>query len=286
VSFASPMLNDADQVVELMQNFFCGAPYLPPQYTGPPAMEPVLIQPSGAVSYLPSGFGNGAWSPTQINNLSQVLGFVDYGGAGPNHTAIWSAGVTYDLGPGGYAHVNNVGQVLYYNTLGIVSPYFVWQNGVSTAIQLPAIPFYGSPPPVAFNDAGQIATQSGALAYVFTPSGPCGQDVSSEVLVTRGGFRFNRATQHFTQLITITNASASPIPGPISLVLDSVPSSATLYGVSGATSCTSPQGSPYLNAAAASLGAGVSTSVTLDFIDTSQSGITYATRVIAGPGGR
>jgi hypothetical protein len=187
--------------------------------------------------------------------------------------------------------MNNLEQVAY---VASPTPFFyqisTWQNGTSTPVPTPPnLPLdpHNVPALGGFNDAGQIAVQVPSVGgFLLTPAGPCATDVSSQVQVLRGGFRYNRTTQHFTQLVTLTNTSATAIIGPVSLALDNVPAAATLFGISGTTQCAAPLASPYLNSPVASLAAGASTSVTLDFIDTAQTGITYTTRVLAGNGRR
>ena len=225
------------------------------------------------------------------NNLGAVHGFIDDGGV--DHVIIWDSNGIHDLGPSGYAWLNNVGAVFYLNTRPAVpqfesGAFYLWQNGVSSPIQIPAGIFGPDdfPSTAQANDAGQFTAGDGAAFYLFTPSGPCGQDVTSQVQVTRGGFRYNRTTGHFIQIVTLTNTGGSSIAGPISLALDNVPANATLFGISGATLCDTPQGSPYISLGAASLDPGVPVAATVEFIDTARTGITFDVRVLAGPGGR
>ncbi len=288
VGVGSPAMNDADQVVQTVNNFFCGPPYIVPGF---PAEDPALIQPSGSYSFLPLGSLPAA-AGGQINNLGDVHGFVDDGGV--DHVVIWDGNGVHDLGPSGYGSLNNIGQVVY---LGPQSArgssfeggsFYLWQNGVSTPIQLPAGLFGPDdfPAPGSLNDAGQFTAGDGGAFYLLTPTGACAADVTSQLAITRGGFRYNHGTGHFTQAITVTNTGGSSIAGPISIALDNVPSNATLFGISGATLCATPQGSPYMNLAAATLDPGVPIAVTIEFIDTAQTGIAYNIRVLAGPGGR
>jgi hypothetical protein len=273
-----PAMNDADQVVQTVNNFFCGPPYIVPGF---PAEDPALILPNGSYSFLPLG-SLAAAAAVQINDLGDVQGFIDDGGV--DHVVIWDRNGVHDLGPSGYASLNNVGQVVYRNTNS--GAFELWQNGVSNPIQLPAGLFNGGQTPASLNDAGQFTAGDGVNNYLLTPSGPCGQDVSSQVQVTRGGFRLNHATGHFTQTLTVTSTSASSIIGPISIALDNIPANATLFGIAGATLCDTPQGSPYMNLPIASLDPGVPAAATVEFIDTANTGITYNIRVLAGPGGR
>jgi hypothetical protein len=84
----------------------------------------------------------------------------------------------------------------------------------------------------------------------------------------------------------VTNPTGVTIAGPISVVFDGVPDSATLYGLSGASGCSSPAGSPFLTVPSDLVANGGSATVTLEFLNTANAGITYTTRVLAGSGGR
>jgi WD40 repeat protein len=110
-------------------------------------------------------------------------------------------------------------------------------------------------------------------------------DVSNQVQVTLGGFRLNRTTGRFVQTVTLTN-TGNAITGPISLVMDSLSSNAGLFNSAGATSATSPAGSPYLNILGSDMAAGASLTITVEFTNPTKGAITYTTRVLAGPGNR
>ncbi len=113
----------------------------------------------------------------------------------------------------------------------------------------------------------------------------CASNVSAQIQVTRSGFGYNFATQRFVQTVTLKNMSGGTVPAPISLVLDSLSSNATLYNATGTTACATPAGSPFINWSS-SLAPGASASIVLQFTNPSKAGITYATRVLAGSGGR
>jgi hypothetical protein len=270
-------MNDADQVLENILNSYCGPPYVNPAPTT--TYDPAVIQPGGSFSYLPAtlpassltfGGGSGARAE-EIDNLGIVQGFAD------NGALIWDGNGVHVLGPGLVASLNNVGQALYAPGN---SP-LLWQSGVATSIQFPPgiSPVGGS----TLNDAGQI-TAADALNnfYLLTPSGTCGQDVTSQTQVTAGGFRYNHATTRFTQAVTVTSAAGSSVSGPISLAFDNLPARATLIGINGATQCLPPQGSQYTNLTPSSLASGGSVSAILQFFNVEKSGVSYRPRVIAG----
>ncbi len=276
-----PTLNDADQVMDNVENFFCSnSPYfIQPVVMYPPSFTSVAFIPEGAFKSFTAGY---------INNLGMISGCISCGS--PTSVGVWDANHglrSIGANTGYQSGINNLGQVAYASNPSSPSAQIEsWQNGSSTPIQLPqGVP--SSVLPTAINDVGQIAVSSqGIGGWLLTPAGPCATDASSQVRVTRSGFRYNRSNQHFTQLVTVTNTSGITLNGPISVAFDNVPAAASLFGVSGATSCNSPAGSPYVNGTAPSLAGGASTTLTLDFIDTAQTGITYATRVLVGPGRR
>jgi hypothetical protein len=113
-------------------------------------------------------------------------------------------------------------------------------------------------------------------------------DVSGSVIVARGGYVLNLTTGRYAQTVTVTNNSANTIPGPISLVLDSL-SNATLYNATGTTSFATPAGSPYITqflGGNGELAPGQTISFSLQFTDPTRATITYTTRVLAGSGAR
>jgi len=108
----------------------------------------------------------------------------------------------------------------------------------------------------------------------------CGIDVTSQFKITSGGFRFNNGAQQFMQTVALQQLTLTPIQLPLSLVLDNLSSNAALANKTGTTSCAAPLGSPYIN-----IPTGAS-SVVLDFVDPSNTGITYKSRILMGTGTR
>jgi hypothetical protein len=115
-------------------------------------------------------------------------------------------------------------------------------------------------------------------------------NIGANVVVSKGGFRPNHATHEFLQTVTITNTStSSSIPGPVSLALDDLSANATLVGPDGASSCTVPAGSFFVNvplSTSGSLAPGQSAIATLAFTNSTSQAITYTPRVLAGSGAR
>ena len=275
-------INNADVVLQTENNFFCGPPFISPGV--PWSSDPFVTQINGAYSFLPLDSLAGA-TGTNINDVGDILGYYGVGGSSSGGLVFWDQNGLHNLGLGGYAYMNNVGQVIYSCSGSCASSIAMWQNGVSTPIQLPS-GLSGVSAPSAFNDAGQFI----AGGYLLSPTGSCAQDLTSQVQITLTGFRYNHSTGLFALIGSVTNTSGAPIPGPISLVVDNLPASATLHGISGATLCAAPQGSPYIDignvGAGETLAPGASISGAIDFIDTAMTGITYNMRVLAGPGGR
>jgi hypothetical protein len=111
--------------------------------------------------------------------------------------------------------------------------------------------------------------------------GTCASDATVDVKVGLGGYAYNMATSRFSQKATLTNTSGATIAGPLSLVLDGLPTGVSLYNETGATNCAAPMGSPFINFDG-DLAAGASVAVTLLLPDPMMTPITYKPRVLAG----
>ncbi len=114
-------------------------------------------------------------------------------------------------------------------------------------------------------------------------------DITAQVSITRGGFRLNQVMGRYVQEVTLTNTSGAAIAGPVSLVLDGLSSSVTLFGQSGVTAALAPLGSPYLNMDLGGdnvLGAGETLKLVLEFTNPGEAAIQYRARVLAGAGSR
>lgn len=143
----------------------------------------------------------------------------------------------------------------------------------------PAAGYYGADS-FTFTVSNGVNTSAQATVSL-TVTQAAASDVTAQVTVTRGGFRFVRATGHYLQPVTLANNGAA-LADPLSLVLDGL-AGATLVGASGITSAAAPSGSPYVTLPPGGLAAGASVTVTLEF--TAQP-TGYAVRVLAGPGAR
>jgi hypothetical protein len=125
----------------------------------------------------------------------------------------------------------------------------------------------------------------------------------SVVSIVRKGFAkvVGSVPARFLQQVTLTNPSDTDIAGPVALVLDGLSPTVTLaafrvdsgprivVGAGDITQATVPIGSPFAQfvPAGGTFFGGSSITLTLEFTTTTPSlGITYATRILAGPGAR
>ena len=109
--------------------------------------------------------------------------------------------------------------------------------------------------------------------------------LTTNVRITRSGFRYIGNTARYVQQVTLQNISGNPISGPLSLVVDSLSSNATLVNKTGVTANFPPLGSPFINVMIGAdnvLNPEESVSVTLEFANPTNAGITYNTRVLTG----
>ena len=164
-------------------------------------------------------------------------------------------------------------------------------NSVIPIVALPAYGYQFADWSANVTDASNPSTtvvmdSSKTVTANFTYCG-CALDVSGSIRVTRGGVTFNPVTGRYAQTVTLTNTSLTTITGPISLVLDTLSSNATLFNATGMTDALEPPaGSPYANVTSSSLPASGSVSFALQFTNPSHAVTTYSTRVLAGPGSR
>jgi hypothetical protein len=128
---------------------------------------------------------------------------------------------------------------------------------------------------------GSLGSESFTLDAVGNIAFTCASNVSADVSVTRSGYSYGIVTKRYAQTVTVANTSGSAITGPISLVLDDLSSNAGLYNSAGTTACAAPLGSPYVTVPGP-IAPGKSTTVVLQFTDPTKTGISYATRVLAG----
>jgi hypothetical protein len=117
----------------------------------------------------------------------------------------------------------------------------------------------------------------------LTTSVVCASEATAGIFITRSGYRYVRALGRYVETVTLTNSTAFPIAGPVSLVVDGLSSNVAVVP-DGTTSCTAPPATPYrsLNVGADNiLTPGESANVVLSFIDPSNVPIGYTVRVVA-----
>ena len=86
----------------------------------------------------------------------------------------------------------------------------------------------------------------------------------------------------YRQSVTVTNTGTNPIPGRISVALDSLTSGVTLINTAGATFYTAPVGSRYVDVSSSDLAPGAATPpFTLTFSNPTNVQINYRPRVLA-----
>ena len=125
---------------------------------------------------------------------------------------------------------------------------------------------------------------SQTVTATFAPC-VCATDVTGAVQLNYSGVTFNPTTRRYVQTVTLTNTSAATITGPISLVLDKLTANVTVSNATGTTALLLPAGSPYVNANS-NLAPAQSVSIVLQFTNPTHLAISYAARVLAGPGSR
>jgi hypothetical protein len=97
------------------------------------------------------------------------------------------------------------------------------------------------------------------------------------VQVTRTGIIRDRRTGTYAQQLNVTNSTISPVQGPVGVWLDNLSPNATLTNASG-----SAGNYMILPGTDSGLAAGASATVTLQFANPTNTGITYTTRVQPG----
>jgi hypothetical protein len=74
----------------------------------------------------------------------------------------------------------------------------------------------------------------------------CPADVSDSITVVRREAKFDVATGQTTQKVTLTNTGTTAIVGPLYLIVDELPFTATLVNATGLTQCVEPRGRPFV----------------------------------------
>jgi predicted AlkP superfamily pyrophosphatase or phosphodiesterase len=168
-------------------------------------------------------------------------------------------------------------------------PNFYGAHGYDPANPEMSAVFYAAGPDFARGTVAQVRNIDVAptilrILGVAPAASVDGAALTLGVATTRSGFARDRRTQRFVQSITLQNQTASAVTGPIYLALDNLVSNATLANKDGDVTTLPPVNSPYITVVptGGTLGAGMALSVTLQFANSSNSGISYDTRVISG----
>ena len=131
----------------------------------------------------------------------------------------------------------------------------------------------------ATDAAGNTGQGQFSVSVASSPVSTAARDITSRLAFSPTGFTLNRTTNRWSQKVTIRNAGATPIVGPISLVLNGLTSGVTLYRATGVTQVFYPA-SPFKTLAIASLPPGAATTVTLEFTKTGSVGISYIQKAL------
>jgi hypothetical protein len=107
-------------------------------------------------------------------------------------------------------------------------------------------------------------------------------NLTPQIQITKGGFVLNRRTNRYVQTVVVKNTGATPVTGPVYLIVDGLSANTTLANSAGGTWTELPTGSPYVQVSSGTLAANGQVSVTLEFTVPSAGGITYDARVISG----
>lgn len=126
---------------------------------------------------------------------------------------------------------------------------------------------------------------NGAVGEVLSP-----QDVSANVTITAGGFRYDPSSRLYGQELTIRNTSERPIPYPMELVISDLPAGVELEGAIRRTKIVTPLGSPRARVVLAdaptslrsALAPGAVATSTLQFSNRDGRPITYTVRLFQG----
>lgn len=137
---------------------------------------------------------------------------------------------------------------------------------------------------VLLNSQGAPVASSGVVTQVVSPNS-CALNVTGQISIAPGGFRRNPQTGEYSQIVVMTNTSASAITAPLSLALVNLPSGVSALNTNGLTSCSSPLGATLVDSGMcpqSTLQPGQSVSLTLAFNDPANKPITYNTAALAG----
>jgi hypothetical protein len=125
------------------------------------------------------------------------------------------------------------------------------------------------------NTVTMTAPQSIKAAFTVIVRAP---NVTSQLTVSGTVFAFNRATNRFSQTVTVTNTGSALALA--AYVLDNLAAGYTMFQPGGSTAFTSPVGSPYREIGA--LGAGANVPFAVEFTRVGTPVWSYTPRILGG----
>ena len=129
-------------------------------------------------------------------------------------------------------------------------------------------------------DAGRperVSDHDPVIAYVTLPVSAGAVDVTAGTAVSGSGLSYNRVSQVYSGTVTVTNTGTAAIAGPINLTFANLTAGVTLVNATGAY-----LGSPYIAASMASLPAGASLTVPVQFKNPGSARIGYTVKTYSG----
>jgi len=247
-----------------------------------------------------ANFASGSVSltiPVGVYGVTSVFTLLNtfWGWAGPDAylyvTFKGSTGTTETVPLVGNVRVrdyNNDGNT---NTINNTSTVQVWENGLGQRIDrqefiLPAAFASQMLDSVTITDTGNQGDGTDGSRAVLTALtvSTCGAYVAEGITISAGKIVDHPYLGLYEQEVVLTNAGASPVPGPLFFILEDLPSGVTLVNSSGAAQCLAPLGSRYVVPLpkGSSLAPNTSLPLKLRFSDPSASGITYTPLTAVG----
>jgi hypothetical protein len=111
----------------------------------------------------------------------------------------------------------------------------------------------------------------------FSLSNLTSSNVANQVSIYQSGFGRNRATGYWSATLTVTNISASAIPGPVQVLLTNLTPGVTMQNSTGTFN-----GSPFITVSTGALAPGASATVTMIFANPSNGFINLTPVVYTG----
>jgi hypothetical protein len=114
---------------------------------------------------------------------------------------------------------------------------------------------------IAFGGAGFFDSQLDYVAFTA-----CGVAKVADLRIAKGAITAGANPNTYLQSVTVTNRGATPIAGPLDVIVNALPAGAALLDRTGVSVCTKPFGLPYIAAVAAgsSLAPGAAVTFNLD----------------------